>query len=103
MLILIVVLSFVFILGLNIKGLVDDHEQTMRFYLFLMIVFVVYRYLVPADLTVGQFVYIVRKRIKLNAEKAIFIFVNNTLPPTGNKTTIPFKFLSLHFKTRYIV
>lgn len=41
------------------------------------------RYLVPADLTVGQFVYVVRKRIKLSAEKAIFVFVNNTLPPTG--------------------
>lgn len=41
------------------------------------------RYLVPADLTVGQFVYVVRKRIKLSAEKAIFVFVNNVLPPTG--------------------
>ncbi|KAK4581144.1 hypothetical protein RGQ29_024711 [Quercus rubra] len=29
------------------------------------------KYLVPADLTVGQFVYVVRKRIKLGAEKAI--------------------------------
>ncbi|XP_020593982.1 autophagy-related protein 8C [Phalaenopsis equestris] len=36
-----------------------------------------------ADLTVGQFVYVVRKRIKLSAEKAIFIFVKNTLPPTA--------------------
>mmetsp|Transcript_2192 Transcript_2192/g.4215 ORF Transcript_2192/g.4215 Transcript_2192/m.4215 type:complete len:115 (+) Transcript_2192:143-487(+) len=41
------------------------------------------KYLVPADLTVGQFVYVIRKRIKLTPEKAIFIFVNNTLPPTG--------------------
>ncbi|KAG6394089.1 hypothetical protein SASPL_144668 [Salvia splendens] len=41
------------------------------------------KYLVPADLTVGQFVYVVRKRIKLSAEKAIFIFVNDVLPPTG--------------------
>lgn len=44
------------------------------------------RYLVPADLTVGQFVYVVRKRIKLSAEKAIFIFVKNVLPPTGKET-----------------
>ena len=42
------------------------------------------RYLVPADLTVGQFVYVIRKRIKLSSEKAIFIFVKNVLPPTGN-------------------
>jgi GABA(A) receptor-associated protein len=41
------------------------------------------KYLVPADLTVGQFVYVIRKRIKLSAEKAIFIFVKNTLPPTA--------------------
>ena len=41
------------------------------------------RYLVPSDLTVGQFVYVIRKRIKLSPEKAIFIFVNNVLPPTG--------------------
>ncbi|KAK9143127.1 hypothetical protein Syun_012527 [Stephania yunnanensis] len=41
------------------------------------------RYLVPADLTVGQFVYVIRKRIKLSAEKAIFIFVDNVLPPTA--------------------
>ena len=37
----------------------------------------------PADLTVGQFVYVIRKRIKLSSEKAIFIFVKNVLPPTG--------------------
>lgn len=42
-----------------------------------------HRYLVPSDLTVGQFVYVIRKRIKLSPEKAIFIFVKNVLPPTG--------------------
>ncbi|XP_031482117.1 autophagy-related protein 8C-like [Nymphaea colorata] len=41
------------------------------------------KYLVPADLTVGQLVYVIRKRIKLSPEKAIFIFVKNVLPPTG--------------------
>nr|6WY6_A Chain A, Autophagy-related protein 8 [Saccharomyces cerevisiae]6WY6_B Chain B, Autophagy-related protein 8 [Saccharomyces cerevisiae] len=41
------------------------------------------KYLVPADLTVGQFVYVIRKRIMLPPEKAIFIFVNDTLPPTA--------------------
>lgn len=38
------------------------------------------KYLVPADLTVGQMMYVVRKRIKITSEQAIFIFVNNTLP-----------------------
>ena len=37
----------------------------------------------PADLSVGQFVYVIRKRIQLPSEKAIFIFVRNTLPPIG--------------------
>ena len=41
------------------------------------------RYLVPADLTVGQFVYVIRKRIRVSPEQAIFMFVRNVLPPTG--------------------
>lgn len=41
------------------------------------------KFLVPSDLTVGQFVYTIRKRIELPPEKAIFVFVNNTLPPTA--------------------
>eukprot|EP01025_Chloroclados_australasicus_P038493 TRINITY_DN3967_c0_g1_i3.p3 TRINITY_DN3967_c0_g1~~TRINITY_DN3967_c0_g1_i3.p3 ORF type:complete len:139 (-),score=16.45 TRINITY_DN3967_c0_g1_i3:371-787(-) len=39
------------------------------------------KYLVPADLSVGQFVYVIRRRIQLPAERAIFIFVRDTLPP----------------------
>ncbi|GMJ15295.1 AUTOPHAGY-RELATED 8A, AUTOPHAGY 8A [Hibiscus trionum] len=41
------------------------------------------KYLVAADSSVGQFVFVIRKRIKLSAEEAIFVFVNNTLPPTA--------------------
>mmetsp|Transcript_11428 Transcript_11428/g.20149 ORF Transcript_11428/g.20149 Transcript_11428/m.20149 type:complete len:139 (+) Transcript_11428:115-531(+) len=41
------------------------------------------KYLVPSDLTVGQFVYVIRKRIKLSPERAIFIFVRNILPPSA--------------------
>ena len=41
------------------------------------------KYLVPADLTVGQFMYVIRKRIKLNSEQAIFLFVNGTIPSTS--------------------
>jgi GABA(A) receptor-associated protein len=40
--------------------------------------------LVPYDLTVGQLIYVIRKQLNsLPAEKALFIFVNNTLPMTG--------------------
>jgi len=42
------------------------------------------KYLVPNDLTVGQFLHIIRKRINLPPEKAIFIFVNDILPPTSS-------------------
>eukprot|EP00294_Goniomonas_avonlea_P017362 CAMPEP_0114540190 /NCGR_PEP_ID=MMETSP0114-20121206/633_1 /TAXON_ID=31324 /ORGANISM="Goniomonas sp, Strain m" /LENGTH=125 /DNA_ID=CAMNT_0001724331 /DNA_START=37 /DNA_END=414 /DNA_ORIENTATION=+ len=41
------------------------------------------KFLVPVDLTVGQFVHVIRKRIKLSPERAIFIFVDNVIPPTG--------------------
>ena len=41
------------------------------------------KYLVPEDLTMGQFVYVIRKRLKLTQEKAIFLFVNQILPPTA--------------------
>ena len=41
------------------------------------------KYLVPCDLTVGQFVYVIRKRIKLAPQKAIFIFIGDILPSTA--------------------
>jgi len=43
-----------------------------------------YKYLVPNTLTIGEFVYIIRKRIKLGPEQAMFIFTNNILPPTAS-------------------
>ena len=42
------------------------------------------KFLVPTDLTVGQLMYVIRKRIKLTPEKSIFLFTNNSMPPTGN-------------------
>jgi GABA(A) receptor-associated protein len=38
------------------------------------------KYLVPNDLTLGQFLYVIRKRLKLSPEKALFLFVNNKIP-----------------------
>lgn len=43
------------------------------------------KYLVPNDLTVSQFLYILRKRIKLRPEESILIFINNQLPPTSEQ------------------
>jgi len=42
------------------------------------------KFLVPGDLTLGQFVFVIRKRINLSSEKALFLFIGNTLPTTGS-------------------
>ena len=41
------------------------------------------KYLVPSDLTVGQFYFLIRKRVSLRPEDALFFFVNNVIPPTS--------------------
>jgi len=42
------------------------------------------KYLVPDNLTVGQFIFTaLRTRLKLGNEKALFIFVNDCIPPTS--------------------
>ena len=42
-----------------------------------------HKFLVPDDLSVAQFSYVIRKRIKLTPEKALFLFVNNQLPASA--------------------
>mgnify|MGYP003954351501 FL=1 len=42
------------------------------------------KYLVPLDLTIGQFIFVLRKKIELPPECALFLFVNNVLPPTAS-------------------
>ena len=37
------------------------------------------KFLVPKDMSIGQFMYVIRKRIKLDANQALFILVNNSL------------------------
>jgi len=37
------------------------------------------KFLVPSDMVLTQFIYIIRKRIKLNSSEALFFFVNNIL------------------------
>jgi GABA(A) receptor-associated protein len=41
------------------------------------------KFLVPEELTIGQFMFVIRKRIKLAPEQALFILINNELPPTS--------------------
>ena len=42
------------------------------------------KYLVSDDLTCGQFIYIIRNRLKLPPEKAIFLMINGTIPPISS-------------------
>jgi|688.fasta_scaffold424955_2 GABA(A) receptor-associated protein len=37
------------------------------------------KYLVPYDLTMGQFMYVIRKRINLRPEEGLFLFINNQI------------------------
>eukprot|EP01083_Nonionella_stella_P065059 170132_1 len=39
--------------------------------------------LVPRELTMAQFVKVIRKRIELGCEQSIFLFINDTLVPNG--------------------
>jgi GABA(A) receptor-associated protein len=39
-----------------------------------------HKFLVPKDLTLGEFLMVVRKRTKLKPEEALFVFVNNRIP-----------------------
>ena len=41
------------------------------------------KYLIPNDLTVGQFIYVIRNRLKLPPEKALFLFIDDTIPTTS--------------------
>ena len=43
-----------------------------------------HKYLVPGDISMGQFTYVIRKRINVKPEKAIFLFVGGVLPASGD-------------------
>ena len=37
------------------------------------------KYLVPKDMTMGQFLFVIRKRIKLRPEESIYIFIDKKI------------------------
>lgn len=41
------------------------------------------KFLVPSDISVAQFMWIIRKRIQLPSEKALFLFVGKILPQSS--------------------
>lgn len=38
------------------------------------------KFLVPHDLTLGQFMYVIRKHLKLEPEKALYFFIKDIIP-----------------------
>jgi len=47
------------------------------------------KFLVSKDLTVGQFLYIIRKRVKLESTKALFMFTEkDTIPVTHDSISM---------------
>lgn len=42
------------------------------------------KYLVSNDVTVGQLIYIIRTRLKLDSTVALYILINNTVPKTSD-------------------
>lgn len=64
-----------------------------------------FKFLVPNDLTMGQFCYVIRKRIKLAPEQALYFFINGKLISTSSimgqvykelKEECGFLFISCH-------
>ena len=41
------------------------------------------KYLVPKDLNMNQFIYIIRKRIKLTSSESLFLMIDNQLCPSN--------------------
>jgi len=42
------------------------------------------KFLVPGELTIGQFMCILRKRIKLSDAESLFLFINNSTLPVSS-------------------
>ena len=40
------------------------------------------KYLVPMDLSIANFMYVIRKRLKVSPDKGIYLFVNDHIMPT---------------------
>jgi GABA(A) receptor-associated protein len=41
------------------------------------------KYLIPTDLTLGQFIWVIRKRLSIPPETALFMFTNGTILPVS--------------------
>lgn len=46
----------------------------------------IFKYMVPRDRTIGNMIIQLRRHIKIKSKQAIYIFINNSIPP--NSSTI---------------
>jgi len=46
------------------------------------------KYLVPSDISISNFMYIIRRRLKLSPEKSIYLFINNAVMPATSQLLI---------------
>ncbi|XP_039127448.1 autophagy-related protein 8i-like [Dioscorea cayenensis subsp. rotundata] len=42
------------------------------------------KFLVPRDMSIGQFIHILSGRLRLTPDKALFVFIKNSLPQTAS-------------------
>uniref|UniRef100_A0A8B9H0N6 Zgc:92606 n=1 Tax=Astyanax mexicanus TaxID=7994 RepID=A0A8B9H0N6_ASTMX len=49
------------------------------------------KYLVPSDLTVGQLCFLIRQRVSMRPEEALFFFVKNSLPPSSSPLSVVYE------------
>lgn len=61
------------------------------------------KYLCPQDLTVGQFYFLIRKRIHLRAEDALYFFVNNQVPPASVTIGALYQVIFTYFFKSYFI
>lgn len=50
-----------------------------------------HKFLTPCNLTIGQFQFVIRSRIKLKAEEALYLFINNSLPSASDLLSSVYK------------
>jgi GABA(A) receptor-associated protein len=58
------------------------------------------KYLIPIDFTVAQFIYVIRNRMRLPPEKALFIIVKDIIP--SNSTLIKDLYNEYHDVDRFL-
>lgn len=68
------------------------------------------KYLVPKDMKISQFSYVIRKRLEIDCGKAIFLTINNNIPVSSktvndiyleNKSSDEFLYIEYSFENTF--